>query len=108
MKIKVILSGILQNIVGERELDVDMPFHGDTRDVRSVINWILDNVQESEGFASTIFKVGHEIKGDFSLDEINSSIIILKNEADVRIYHGLDTVLKEGDTVTFLAGIHGG
>jgi molybdopterin synthase sulfur carrier subunit len=43
-----------------------------------------------------------------SQNVLNKYIIIILNDVDVRSFDGLDTVIKEGDELTFLPVIAGG
>ncbi|MCS7364234.1 MAG: MoaD/ThiS family protein [archaeon GB-1867-035] len=40
--------------------------------------------------------------------ELQPDILVLVNDVEIGVLNGLDTILKEGDVVSFLPTVHGG
>ncbi len=51
-------------------------------------------------------RVKHHIQGAGSF--YSSSILIFINDFEISVLNGLETELKDGDTVTFIPVVHGG
>ncbi|MEL9991634.1 MAG: MoaD/ThiS family protein [Thermoproteus sp.] len=86
--VKVVLEGVLVNLAGKRELEVEA----------STVGELLEKLKEYPKLYERI-KRGRGLSPD---------IYIAVNDVDVKLLSGLDTGLKEGDVVLILAYIHGG
>ncbi len=87
--VRVILAGVLAFLAGKRELQIE------AASVRELIEKLKDMPKLYDRIVGG--------KGKLSPD-----IYIAVNDVDIRLLSGLDTALKEDDTVLILAYIHGG
>ncbi|MBS7633490.1 MoaD/ThiS family protein [Candidatus Bathyarchaeota archaeon] len=49
-----------------------------------------------------------QILGEQTLSEAKSTMLMLVNEKEVSVLKGLETPIKEGDTITLVPVLHGG
>lgn len=80
--------------MGEVESILRVEEKSSIRDIIKILS-----LKYSENFKSKILG-SHNV--------LNKYIILILNDEDVRSFNGLDTVLKEGDKLTFLPVIAGG
>jgi molybdopterin converting factor small subunit len=94
MNIKIKFISLLVEYIGEEELILKI-------DEKSSIKEILEILA---------IKYGENFKIKFlnSRNELNKYIKLILNDEDLRSFQGLDTVVQEGDELTFLPVIAGG
>lgn len=91
MAVTVHVTSVIQQVVnGQREFSAD----GGT------VGELIDNVEENyPGFAARVVDENGELR---------RFVNVYLNDEDVRYLGGKDTVLKDGDTVSFLPALAGG
>ncbi len=94
MKVKLI--GVLASAANRRDLEVETPIQAT---VSEMISTLLDNIKN------------HQFR-DFLIDsgtgDPRPNVIILLNEQDCNIFHGLKTRIERGTVVTIIPVAHGG
>lgn len=94
LNVKASFLSLLVDIIGEEEITFFI-------DENSTIRDILKKLRLSIGknFVENIFDTN---------DKLNKYIILGLNGKDIRKFNGLDTILEDGDELTFLPAIAGG
>jgi len=90
------LIGVLASAAGKRELELQSP----------------SRTTVSEMISALLHKVGNNQFRDFLVDSATQdprpNVIILLNDQDMNIFHGLKTILEPGTNVTIIPVAHGG
>jgi len=93
VNIKLSVSGGLEPLFGEADKELVIP---DGLSVREVILWIKNNL------------LGGDADHQFVIDgTIRPGILVLLNDADCELV-GMDHVLLDFDSLSFISTIHGG
>ena len=90
------LIGVLASAAGKRELELQSPSR---TTVSEIITLLLQNVSNNQ------FR---DFLVDAATQDPRPNVIILLNEQDMNIFHGLKTILEPGTIVTIIPVAHGG
>lgn len=94
INIKTSFFSLLVDIIGEQEIPLSFD---DTLTIRDTLIRLSSLI--GKNFEENIFSVKGNIK---------KYIIIGLNGKDIRKFEGLDTIIKDGDEISFLPAIAGG
>lgn len=95
IRITVRLLATLKSLAGDESFMLTVP---PSITLRDVLGKIAEIVEGKAG--ARLFKEGSM--------ELQPDILVLVNDVEMGVLNGLDTVLKEGDVITFLPTVHGG
>ncbi len=87
--VRVLLAGVLASLAGRRELRIEA----------ASVRELIEKLQDMPRLYERIVR---------SKGKLYPDIYIAVNDVDIRLLSGLDTALKEDDTVLIMAYIHGG
>ncbi|MFX0021060.1 MAG: MoaD/ThiS family protein [Candidatus Hermodarchaeota archaeon] len=93
-KIKVLFLSLLVDIVGKEEISLSF---SDEMTIKDILVKLKSSIGKS--FEENIFN---------SENILNKYIIIGLNGEDIRKFDDLDTIIKDGDELSFLPAIAGG
>ena len=79
-----------------RNVEVNIPAKGDILTVRETMAWMRDNLLKER---PEMFMKG---------DTIRPGVLVLVNDADWELSGLEDSVIENGDKVTFISTLHGG
>ena len=94
--IKVKLIATLGRLAGRDVIEISVD--GDGLTVRDVLSKLHE--VSSDELMERLFKQGSM--------ELQSDILVLVNDVEISALDGLDTVVRDGDTVVLLPTVHGG
>ncbi len=106
MDVIVKLHAELRKVFGCKE--VRLSFDRDHETIGEVIDRLLATCQDGEKAARLIFTSPLQAPHTLAHNVINPALILLVNDADVRLTGGMDTALSDGDQLTLLPTVHGG
>ncbi|VDD93988.1 unnamed protein product [Enterobius vermicularis] len=90
-------SGGSEIVVGKKKFhQIDLPSDPSIT-IRDLIQWMMSSLIEKDKAYLLVAN-----------DTVRPGVLVLVNDVDWEVLSGVDTTLKEGDTVTFLSTIHGG
>ncbi|MFX0007249.1 MAG: MoaD/ThiS family protein [Promethearchaeota archaeon] len=92
--IKASFLSLLVDIVGKEEITISIIENSTIRDVLVKLRLSI-----GKNFEENIFNLK---------DKVNKYIILGLNGKDIRKFNGLDTIIKDGDELSFLPAIAGG
>jgi MoaD family protein len=92
--IKASFLSLLVDIIGKEEINLSIIENSTIRDVLVKLRLSI-----GKNFEEHIFNVK---------DKVNKYIILGLNGKDIRKFNGLDTIIKDGDELSFLPAIAGG
>lgn len=92
MKVRVELYGFLRNLLGSKDVVVEVPDRSTLREVLSAVSSKFPELQEVVGPGGTL----------------KPSFMLFVNEADYELLGGYDYVVKDGDSIQLLPISHGG
>ncbi len=96
MKVRVRFFGFLRELVGKEEIDLDLGSHKDSVVVRDVVE-ALGKVVGAD-FPQKIFDLWKQ----------HSSLPILVNGVNIRLFREFDTAVKDGDEIAIFPPGAGG
>ena len=92
--IKASFLSLLVDIIGKEEITISIIENSTIRDVLVKLRLSI-----GKNFENSIFNIK---------DKLNKYIILGLNGKDIRKFNGLDTIVKDGDELSFLPAIAGG
>ncbi|MDX1799019.1 MAG: MoaD/ThiS family protein [Candidatus Lokiarchaeia archaeon] len=92
--IKASFLSLLVDIIGKEEINLSIIENSTIKDVLVKLRLSI-----GKNFENSIFNVK---------DKLNKYIILGLNGKDIRKFNGLDTIIKDGDELSFLPAIAGG
>jgi MoaD family protein len=92
--IKASFLSLLVDIIGKEEINLSIIENSTIKDVLVKLRLSI-----GKNFENSIFNIK---------DKLNKYIILGLNGKDIRKFNGLDTIIKDGDELSFLPAIAGG
>ncbi|MFX1380121.1 MAG: MoaD/ThiS family protein [Promethearchaeota archaeon] len=94
INIKASFLSLLVDIIGKEEISLSINEYSTIKDILMKLRKLL-----GKNFEKNIFNIK---------DKLNKYIILGLNGKDIRKFDGLDTIIKDGDELSFLPAIAGG
>ena len=108
MKINLKLTGELRHVFNQGELTLDFNENEGPVSLRLVLARLIERDSVGKNAPRIILSSKDVNLENVTMKDLNPAIIIFINDVDYRITDGLDSELKNDDTVVLIPSIHGG